>query len=236
MADVDTPGHHTHIGPAPPGFGGLTGGIFGFPQQLPQPVPPPPAAQQFQQQQYISDTPLYIAGARPKEKSWGELFIYNTGCSYFTGITTGGMIGAGIGLWRVQRDVNWKLKLNSILNSSSKYGGNTANSFAVFAMIFSGTRYLSQRMRNGVNDRYNDIYGITLASFVSAISQYGVLRASVAATAVGGVAAAVTEYRNRNAVPYEEVYDLRNVKALNQDKHPSKIASLIWRNHPHGDT
>lgn len=210
MANPESPGHHTHVA-GPPGFGGLTGGIFGFPQQLPQPVPPPP--QQQLQSQQIPDAPLFIAGARPKEKSWGELFIYNTGCSYGFGLVSGGIVGGIIGLQRLP-DVNLRLRFNAVLNGSSKVGGNTANAFAVFAMLFSGGRWVSQRMRNGVNDRYNDVYGVGIATLGSGMLTHSVPRAVVGSAAVTGVGAAVTSWRNSRAIPFEEVYDLRNVEQL----------------------
>ena len=205
----DTPivGHQPH-NPAgstsPPGFGGLNGGLFGFP--APQVMPTQPS---IPLHHTVSDssTPLYIAGLRPKVKGATELLTYNTGLSYGSGLIGGGVLGGAYGYIKSPSNVSYKLKLNSIINSASKYGGSTANSAAVFAIFFSGGRYLSQRVRDGANDRYNDINGIGIATFVSALANRIRLPQSIVATAlVTGIAAGVTHYRTINAQPFEDVY------------------------------
>lgn len=206
-------GHQQHNTPgSPPGFGGVSGGIFGFPH-LPPPVTPlqqlpaPPGVE--------TSAPLYVAGLRPKEKGWTELLTYNTGCAYGSGLAGGGAVGAAIGYSKLPAGVNWKLKLNGVMNQSSKIGGRTANSFAVFALLFSTGRYAAQRIRGGTNDRFNDIYGVSIATAVTAATHnMRIPQIGAATLLVSGVAAGVTAYRNANAIPYEEVYDLRNIKPL----------------------
>jgi len=189
---------------AAPGFGGLNGGLFGFP--APQVMPTQPTVPIHHT---VSDThtPLFIAGLRPKEKGATELLTYNTGLSYGSGLIGGGILGGAYGYVKAPAAVSYKLKLNSVINSASKYGGTTANSFAVFAIFFSAGRYISQRMRDGANDRYNDINGIGMATFASSLANRLRLPQSLAATAiVTGIAAGVTHYRTINAQPFEDVY------------------------------
>lgn len=97
-----------------------------------------------------------------REKSWGDKMLYEAGVSYLTGVTLGYGVGAIQGWRKAGKSTNFKLKINSVLNSAGKLGSRTANAFGVFALVFSGSRSLIKHQRRK-NDELNDIAGIVVA-------------------------------------------------------------------------
>ena len=80
----------------------------------------------------------------PRVRSWGEKLIYETGTSYALGFLSGGVAGTALGIARPLPGSNAKLRLNAVLNSAGKMSSTYANSFAVFALMYSMSRSISR--------------------------------------------------------------------------------------------
>ena len=81
-------------------------------------------------------------GAVPRVRGWGEKLMYETGSSYALGFVGGGAAGVVQGLHRKVGGggMNAKLRLNAVLNAAGKGSSIYANSFAVFALMYSISR------------------------------------------------------------------------------------------------
>ena len=82
------------------------------------------------------------AGTAPRVRGWGEKLMYETGSSYALGFVGGGAAGVVQGMGRRVGGggLNAKLRLNAVLNAAGKGSSTYANSFAVFALMYSISR------------------------------------------------------------------------------------------------
>lgn len=105
---------------------------------------------------------------KSREKSWGERLTFEVGVCYLFGIFSGGAVGAIQGYRTAPPDSPFALTKNSILNQSGRLGANTANGFAVFALLFSFSRTALKWQRKKT-DSWNDIGGIAIAGTLCTI-------------------------------------------------------------------
>ena len=71
----------------------------------------------------------------------------NTGLSYLIGIGSGGMYGLQHGL-RTTPSSKFRVQLNSVLNSTGRYGSKTGNTFGVIAVLYSLYEGLADQVRS----------------------------------------------------------------------------------------
>lgn len=108
-----------------------------------------------------------------KEKTWSERLTYETGICYLTGLLGGGSFGAVDGWLKANKKAHFKLKINSVLNSSGRLGSRLGNGFACYALLFSVSKSLIKYQRRK-NDIYNDIAGVTVAGTLCTLPRGGV--------------------------------------------------------------
>mmetsp|Transcript_7606 Transcript_7606/g.18774 ORF Transcript_7606/g.18774 Transcript_7606/m.18774 type:complete len:150 (+) Transcript_7606:219-668(+) len=71
----------------------------------------------------------------------------NAGLSYLVGITGGGLFGLQHGL-RTTPSSKFRVQLNSVLNSTGRYGSKTGNTLGVFAVLYSLYEGLADQVTN----------------------------------------------------------------------------------------
>ncbi|KAJ2514195.1 Mitochondrial import inner membrane translocase subunit tim23 [Coemansia sp. RSA 1939] len=106
--------------------------------------------------EYLSmeDGPTYTGGIMPS-RGWSDDLCYGTGTMYILGLSTGGVWGFLEGM-RSQHGRNFKLRLNSVLNSMTRRGPFVANSLGVLAMFYNTINYSIGSYR-GKKDQYNNV-------------------------------------------------------------------------------
>ncbi|KAJ2552898.1 Mitochondrial import inner membrane translocase subunit tim23 [Coemansia sp. RSA 1933] len=102
----------------------------------------------------MEDGPTHTGGVMPS-RGWSDDLCYGTGTMYVMGLSTGGVWGFFEGM-RSQHGHNFKLRLNSVLNSMTRRGPFVANSLGVLAMFYSTINYSIGRYR-GKRDQYNSM-------------------------------------------------------------------------------
>ena len=85
-----------------------------------------------------------LLGPQPRIRGWSEKLIYETGTSYALGFFSGGLVGGGAGFVKALPGSNTKLRINAVLNGAGKTSATYANSFAVFALMYSMSRSVSR--------------------------------------------------------------------------------------------
>jgi hypothetical protein len=63
---------------------------------------------------------------------------FNTGIAWLSGFLGGGAYGFAEG-WRNASSPNWKIKMNSILNASSKRGSNAGNALGILVFMHTAS-------------------------------------------------------------------------------------------------
>ena len=107
------------------------------------------------------------------------------GTAYLSGMAGGAMVGVGKGMVQSRRNgfTGW-LRVNQLLNHASRIGGNTANTFGVFAftytMVKSASHLLSMRL-----GPHNDAYGAAAAATMQGVSRFGLLPGMACGVIVG---------------------------------------------------
>jgi len=76
----------------------------------------------------------------------------NAGAAYMLGIAGGGMYGLRKGLASTPSS-RFKVKLNSVLNSSGRYGSRAGNSLGTFAIMYSLYEGLADHVSLGTRER-----------------------------------------------------------------------------------
>lgn len=69
-------------------------------------------------------------------KSWVERMFYNSGSAYLLGIGSGGVYGVLNGL-QTSPSPKFKIRINTILNKSGRYGSRFGNALGAVAMMYS---------------------------------------------------------------------------------------------------
>jgi hypothetical protein len=145
-------------------------------QQQPQvPVEEIPAEESYKnddvEYMFIRENPLAAAEEKPTG-SFGPLPMrtnsdklqYGTGSMFMLGLGSGGLYGFLRG-WRKAKGLSYKLKLNSILNTTTRYGPWAANSMGIMTLGWALTDMSLEKIR-GVNDDYNHLASAFVSGFV----------------------------------------------------------------------
>ncbi|KAJ3120689.1 Mitochondrial import inner membrane translocase subunit tim23 [Nowakowskiella sp. JEL0407] len=91
--------------------------------------------------------------------------LYGTGMGYLLGISTGGLYGIIRGL-RSSQGKLFRLRLNSVLNSTTRYGPRAANGMGVLTLSWALLDSGLSRLRDGKSDYYNHISAAFLSGFL----------------------------------------------------------------------
>jgi len=87
-------------------------------------------------------TQMPLTMEQPSNKlSWGSELTNRCGIAYFSGLISSGIYGAFIGYKSSQKDLPFRLRMNSVLNHSMRLGANNGNMFAVLALYFVTFRH-----------------------------------------------------------------------------------------------
>ncbi|KAI9100539.1 hypothetical protein DFS34DRAFT_614914 [Phlyctochytrium arcticum] len=144
---------------------------------------------------YLSDNPLGLPTTAPPTGTFGPLpmrtnydkLLYGTGTAYLAGLVFGGGYGALRGL-RTAQVPTMKVRINNLLNQSTRYGPWAANSLSVLTMgwaLLDNTLELAR----GTSDYYNHIGAAFTSGLIfkcTAGLRPAVLTGSICASVVGG--------------------------------------------------
>ncbi|KAJ1790142.1 Mitochondrial import inner membrane translocase subunit tim23 [Coemansia sp. RSA 2399] len=144
----------------------------------------------------IEDGPTHTGGVMPS-RGWSDDLCYGTGTMYVMGLSTGGVWGLLEGM-RSQHGHNFKLRLNSVLNSMTRRGPFVANSLGVLAMFYNTINYSIGSYR-GKRDRYNSIGAAAISGVLFKIGggpRASIISGLICTGAVGTYQACLTAYNN----------------------------------------
>lgn len=102
----------------------------------------------------IEDGPAFSGGVVPS-RGWGDDLCYGTGTMYLMGLSSGGAWGFIEGM-RSQYNKNFKLRLNSVLNSMTRRGPFVGNSLGILAMFYNSLNSAIGAHR-GTRDQFNSL-------------------------------------------------------------------------------
>ena len=112
-----------------------------------------------------TDRPDYI-GQATGPKKWNERMTHNCAVVYLTGLILGGAYGAFMGLKKAPSAV-MKIRLNSILNYSGKYGSATGNYLGVLMLMYAFTEKVIPLVHLDKITSRNDYFGPMICGFTS---------------------------------------------------------------------
>ncbi|KAJ3151170.1 Mitochondrial import inner membrane translocase subunit tim23 [Geranomyces michiganensis] len=120
---------------------------------------------------YLSDNPFGLPGQEPPTGTFGPLpmrtkfdkLLYGVGTAYLGGLVLGGGYGALRGL-RTAQVPNMKVRMNNMLNQTTRYGPWAANSMGILTMGWAILDNAFESAR-GESDYYNHIG----AAFISGL-------------------------------------------------------------------
>ncbi|KAI8905716.1 hypothetical protein PhCBS80983_g02610 [Powellomyces hirtus] len=113
---------------------------------------------------YLSDNPFGLQGNQPPTGTFGPLpmrtnydkLLYGVGTAYLGGLSFGGAYGALRGL-RTAQVPNLKVRMNNILNQTTRYGPWAANSMGILTMGWALLDNTFEMLRGGESDYFNHI-------------------------------------------------------------------------------
>jgi len=115
----------------------------------------------------------YLPQPKPA-RAFGDRVSFETGVCYLGGLVGGGVYGLGSGLYEAKKQgYSGKLFANQVINQCGKYGGNTANTFGVFALTYSLSRDAMRYWgRDGVDDSQNEAFGAIVAGTMQGFARF----------------------------------------------------------------
>ncbi|RKO90260.1 Tim17/Tim22/Tim23/Pmp24 family-domain-containing protein [Blyttiomyces helicus] len=120
---------------------------------------------------YISENPMFANAHRPTGtfgplpmRTNSDKLLYGCGTAYIAGLTGGGAYGALRGLQTAQVKA-FKVRVNSVLNQSTRYGPWAANSLGVLSMSWALLDSGFELVR-GTSDYYNHIGAAFTSGFI----------------------------------------------------------------------
>ncbi|TPX31084.1 hypothetical protein SmJEL517_g05505 [Synchytrium microbalum] len=156
---------------------------------------------------FIDDVPFGQKAPPHPTGSFGPLpmrtnsdkMLYGTGTAYLLGLSSGGAYGFFRGL-RNPNATTMKLRVNSVLNSCTRYGPWAGNSLGVMSLMWSMIDSGLQEVR-GVSDYYNHI-GSAFVTGILFKSTAGIRPAAIMGTLLASIvgAYAVSEQVAENGV------------------------------------
>ncbi|KAJ2003474.1 Mitochondrial import inner membrane translocase subunit tim23 [Coemansia thaxteri] len=142
----------------------------------------------------IEDGPTYAGGVVPS-RGWSDDLCYGTGTMYILGLTSGGAWGFIEGM-RSQHGANFKLRLNSVLNSMTRRGPFVGNSLGILGMFYNSINSMIGSYR-GTRDQYNSLGAAAISGMLFKIGggpRASLVSALICTGAVGTYHAAATAY------------------------------------------
>lgn len=99
-------------------------------------------------------------------RNWTDDLCYGTGTTYLAGLTLGGAYGMVEGVRKSrQGPQNFKVRLNTTLNTITRRGPGLGNAVGVLAMTYNGATALIDYSR-GKHDIFNSVAGGALAGAI----------------------------------------------------------------------
>ena len=92
-----------------------------------------------------NNTPDYLDYDTDKGRGIMVTMFANAGLSYLLGTLAGGLYGLNQGLKNTPSD-KFKVKLNSVLNKSSRYGSRIGNMAGCLSVFYSGYEYMADQV------------------------------------------------------------------------------------------
>jgi import inner membrane translocase subunit TIM23 len=123
------------------------------------------------------------------KRSWGERLTYNSGRAYLLGLVVGGSYGLYEGMRDSAGQIR-RLRINAVLNATSRHGPMLGNQLGVIGMMYSGIDAAAEAIR-GEDDLLNQLGAGTLTGVLYRMSA-GPRAATVAGVAFGGIAAGLS--------------------------------------------
>ncbi|KAJ1961031.1 Mitochondrial import inner membrane translocase subunit tim23 [Dipsacomyces acuminosporus] len=142
----------------------------------------------------LEEGPIYTGGVMPS-RGWSDDLCYGTGTMYILGLGTGGAWGFIEGM-RSQHGSNFKLRLNSVLNSMTRRGPFVGNSMGVLGMFYNSLNSAISSYR-GTRDQYNSIGAAAISGVLFKITagpRASIISGIICAGAVGAYQASVLAY------------------------------------------
>ncbi|KAI9504242.1 Mitochondrial import inner membrane translocase subunit tim23 [Coemansia spiralis] len=144
----------------------------------------------------IEDGPANAGGVVPS-RGWSDDLCYGTGTMYILGLSTGGAWGFVEGV-RSHHGHNFKLRLNSVLNSMTRRGPFVGNSLGVLAMFYNTINYVIGSYR-GTRDQYNSIGAAAISGMLFKIGggpRASIISGLICSGVVGTYHACITAYNS----------------------------------------
>lgn len=121
---------------------------------------------------FIDEHPFIKQKERP-QGSFGILpmrtgtdkLLYGTGVAYMSGLAYGGIYGTVRGLQTAQLPT-FKVRMNSILNQTTRYGPWAANSLGVMTMTWALLDNTCELLRDGTKDYWNHVGSAFASGFL----------------------------------------------------------------------
>ncbi|KAJ2721714.1 Mitochondrial import inner membrane translocase subunit tim23 [Coemansia sp. Benny D115] len=144
----------------------------------------------------LEDGPIYTDGVMPS-RGWSDDLCYGTGTMYLLGLGTGGAWGFLEGM-RSQHGANFKLRLNSVLNSMTRRGPFVGNSLGVLGMFYNSLNSAIGAYR-GTRDQYNSLGAAAISGMLFKIGggpRASLISGIICTGVVGAYHASVSAYKS----------------------------------------
>ncbi|KAJ1725124.1 Mitochondrial import inner membrane translocase subunit tim23 [Coemansia erecta] len=145
----------------------------------------------------LEDGPIHTGGVMPS-RGWSDDLCYGTGTMYILGLATGGAWGFMEGM-QSQHGGNFKLRLNSVLNSMTRRGPFVGNSMGVLGMFYNSINSAIGSYR-GVRDQYNSLGAAAISGMLFKIGggpRASLISGVICTGVVGTYHACVAAYNGR---------------------------------------
>ncbi|KAJ2064479.1 Mitochondrial import inner membrane translocase subunit tim23 [Coemansia sp. S146] len=142
----------------------------------------------------IEEGPAFAGGVVPS-RGWSDDLCYGTGTMYILGLTSGGAWGFMEGL-RSQHGINFKLRVNSVLNSMTRRGPFVGNSLGILGMFYNSINSAIGSFR-GTRDQYNSLGAAAISGMLFKIGggpRASLISGLICTGVVGTYHAATTAY------------------------------------------
>ncbi|KAJ3023574.1 Mitochondrial import inner membrane translocase subunit tim23 [Thoreauomyces humboldtii] len=149
---------------------------------------------------YLADNPFGMPGTAPPTGTFGPLpmrtnydkLLYGVGTAYLGGLTFGGGYGALRG-FRTAQVPNMKVRMNNVLNQTTRYGPWAANSMGILTMGWALLDSAFEAIRGGQSDYFNHV-GAAFTSGLLFKSTAGLRPAVMTGAILSGVVGAYGVY------------------------------------------
>ncbi|KAI8812254.1 Tim17/Tim22/Tim23/Pmp24 family-domain-containing protein, partial [Cladochytrium replicatum] len=122
----------------------------------------------------IEENPMAALQLRKKEEgSFGPLpmrnntdkMFYGCGAGYLAGLTSGGLYGFARGMSQSKSKL-YRLRVNSVLNSVTRYGPRAGNSMGILTIFWAGLDTAISKLRDDKSDYFNHLSAAFLSGLI----------------------------------------------------------------------